>query len=210
MPFPIIGWAVGAAAVAVAGAVYKMWNNDEDSSNSNENKKCEYDPTILIGTQSSGKTILANWLAYNELKEDSLPTNFGIDIKEFLDYSGLHQDAQFWEDEIKKKKNVFYLFDVEKFLNKINYADNKYNKIVINQISFLTEYLKEKVTDKKIIIIGTHLDKIENKKTQEIITELKNEINLGKAKILFGSLISEEKATLLEKDIINILKEGIK
>ncbi|MCT7535988.1 hypothetical protein N5T95_10725 [Aliarcobacter cryaerophilus] len=54
------------------------------------------------------------------------------------------------------------------------------------------------------------MDKIENKKTQEIITELKNEINLGKAKILFGSLISEEKATLLEKDIINILKEGIK
>ena len=89
-------------------------------------------------------------------------------------------------------------------------AFKKYNEIVINQISFLTEYLREKVIDKKIIIIGTHLDKIENKKTQEIITELKNEINLGKAKILFGSLISEEKATLLEKDIINILKEGIK
>ena len=123
---------------------------------------------------------------------------------------GYHQDAQFWEDEIKKKKNVFYLFDLEKFLNQINYADKKYNEIVINQISFLTEYLREKVIDKKIIIIGTHLDKIENKKTQEIITELKNEINLGKAKILFGSLISEEKATLLEKDIINILKEGIK
>ncbi len=210
MPFPIIGLAVGALVAAAAAAGYKMWSDNEDSSNSNENKKCEYDPTILIGTQSSGKTNLANWLAYNELKKDSPPTNFGIDIKEFFDYSGLHRDAQLWEDEIKSKKNVFYLFDLEKFLNQINYADKKYNEIVINQISFLTEYLREKVIDKKIIIIGTHLDKIENKKTQEIITELKNEINLGKARILFGSLISEEKATLLEKDIINILKEGIK
>ena len=54
MPFPIIGWAVGAAAVAVAGVVYKMWNNDEDSSNSNENTKYEYDSTIIIGLQGSG------------------------------------------------------------------------------------------------------------------------------------------------------------
>ena len=48
MPFPIIGWAVGAAAVAVAGVVYKMWNNDEDSSNSNENTKYEKLERIFI------------------------------------------------------------------------------------------------------------------------------------------------------------------
>jgi hypothetical protein len=59
MPIPIIGWAVGALVAAAAAAGYKMWSDNEDSSNSNENKKCEYDPTILIGTQSSGKTILA-------------------------------------------------------------------------------------------------------------------------------------------------------
>gem|GEM_PF-2560601 len=206
MPIPIVGWAVIAIGTAVAGYVAKNFFEDDEP----ENTKFEYGSTILIGTQSSGKTNLANWLAYNELKEDSLPTNFGIDIKEFLDYSGLHQDAQLWEDEIKNKKNVFYLFDLEKFLNQINYADKKYNEIVINQISFLTEHLREKIIDKKIIIIGTHSDKIEKEKTQEIIAELKKQINLGKAKILCGSLINKEKATLLEKDIKDMLKEGIK
>lgn len=206
MPIPIVGWAVIALGTAVAGYVAKNFFEDDEP----ENKKFEYGSTILIGTQSSGKTNLANWLAYNKLKKDSPPTNFGIEIKEFFDYSGVYRDAQNWEDEIKSKKNVFYLFDLEKFLNQINYSDKKYNEIVINQISFLTEHLREKVIDKKIIIIGTHLDKIENKKTQEIISELKNEINLGKAKILFGSLKNEEKANLLEKDIKNILEEGIK
>ena len=196
MPIPLIGWAAIAAGTAIVGYVTTKFFSDEE-----ENTEFKYGSTILIGTQSSGKTNLVNWLASNELNKDSVPTNFEIHIKEFLDYSGLHQDAQFWEEQIQNKKNIFYLFDVEKFLNKINYADNKYNKIVINQISFLTEYLKEKVTDKKIIIIGTHLDKIEDKRTQEIVSELKSEINLGKAKILFGSLIDEYSATKLEKEI---------
>ena len=169
MPIPLIGWAAIAAGTAIVGYVTTKYFSDEE-----ENTEFKYGSTILIGTQSSGKTNLVNWLASNKLEKDSVPTNFEINIKEFIDYSGLHQDAQFWENEIKNKKNVFYLFDVEKFLNKISYADNKYNQIVINQISFLTEYLKEKITDKKIIIIGTHLDKIEDKITQEIVSELKS------------------------------------
>lgn len=43
MPIPMIGWAVGALVAAAAAAGYKMWSDNEDSSNSNENKKCEYD-----------------------------------------------------------------------------------------------------------------------------------------------------------------------
>ena len=84
---------------------------------------------FLMGTQSSGKTNLANWLAYNKLKKISPPTNFGIEIKEFFDYSGVYRDAQNWEDEIKSKK-CFYLFDLEKFLNQINYSDKNIMKLL--------------------------------------------------------------------------------
>ena len=42
MAIPIIGWAVGALVAAAAAAGYKMWSDNEDSSNSNENKKYEY------------------------------------------------------------------------------------------------------------------------------------------------------------------------
>ena len=88
MPFPIIGWAVGAAAVAVAGVVYKMWNNDEDSSNSNENTKYEYDSTIIIGPQQSGKTHLANWLNFGKLLDEYIPTTNEKQIGSFLDIRG--------------------------------------------------------------------------------------------------------------------------
>ena len=70
MPIPIVGWAVIALGTAVAGYVAKNFFEDDEP----ENKKFEYGSTILIGTQSSGKTILANWLAYNELKEKPLKT----------------------------------------------------------------------------------------------------------------------------------------
>ena len=88
MPFPIIGWAVGAAAVAVAGVVYKMWNNDEDSSNSNENTKYEYDSTIIIGPQRSGKTHLANWLNFGKLLDEYIQTTNEKQMGSFLDIRG--------------------------------------------------------------------------------------------------------------------------
>lgn len=210
MPISILGWAVGALVVAVAGAGYKWWNNDEDNSSSSENKKFEYGSTIIIGPQRSGKTHLANWLVDNKLLDEYIPTDYTMKIKDFLDYSGHYEDANYWENDIKDKINIFYLFDLKKFINQVNYenGNKKYNDVVINQISFFTEHLKEKVKDKRIIIIGTHFDKIDNAKAQEIVSELKNNnIDLGKARIIYGSLDNKENAYKLEQKIINVLKE---
>ena len=209
MPIPIIGWAVGAAAVAVAGAVYKMWNNDEDSSNSNENTKYEYDSTIIIGPQQSGKTHLANWLAHHKLLVEYIPTDYKMNINNFMDYSGHYEDAHYWENDIRDNKNIFYLFDLKKYIEKYSISNEEYNNVVVNQVSFLTEYLtkKDSFKSKKIIIIGTHLDKIDNNKAQQIVSELKSKISLGNAKILYGSLDNEANASKVEEKIINALKE---
>ncbi|MBY0540995.1 MAG: hypothetical protein K2P52_06225 [Campylobacterales bacterium] len=209
MPIPIIGAAI--VGVAIVGGIYKYFSEDEeDNASDNKNKKFEYGSTIIIGPQRSGKTHLANWLVDNKLLDEYIPTDYTMKIKDFLDYSGHYEDANYWENDIKDKTNIFYLFDLKKFINQVNYenGNKKYNDVVINQISFFTEHLKEKVKDKKIIIIGTHFDKIDNAKAQEIISKLKNNnIDLGKARIIYGSLDNKENAYKLEQKIINVLKE---
>jgi len=209
MAIPIIGWAVGALVAAAAAAGYKMWSDNEDSSNSNENKKCEYDPTIIIGLQRSGKTHLANWLAQHKLLVEYIPTDYKMNINNFMDYSGHYGDAHYWENDIRDNKNIFYLFDLKKYIEKYSILNEEYNNVVVNQVSFLTEYLtkKDSFKSKKILIIGTHLDKIDNNKAQQIVSELKSKISLGNAKILYGSLDNEANASKLEEKIINALKE---
>jgi len=118
MPFPIIGWALGALVVAAAGAGYKWWSDNEDSSNSNENKKYEYDPTIIIGPPQSGKTHLANWLADHILLDEYRPSNNPIKIGEFMDCSGHYEDAHYWENDIQDNKNIFYLLFLKKYIEK--------------------------------------------------------------------------------------------
>ena len=209
MAIPIIGWAVGALVAAAAAAGYKMWSDNEDSSNSNENKKCEYDPTIIIGLQGSGKTHLANWLAHHKLLVEYIPTDYKMNINNFMDYSGHYEDAHYWENDIRDNKNIFYLFDLKKYIEKYSISNEEYNNVVVNQVSFLTEYLTKKDSFKsnKILIIGTHLDKIDNNKAQQIVSELKSKISLGNAKILYGSLDNEANASKVEEKIINALKE---
>ena len=207
MPIPIIGWAVGAAAVAVAGAVYKMWNNDEDSSNSNENKKYEYDSTIIIGPPQSGKTHLANWLADHILLDKYIPSNNPIKIGEFTDTRGSEITVYDWEKLVKDKKNIFYLFDMKKFIDKEEYYKSTYDDIVIKHISIFIENFEPKgiMENKKFIVIGTHFDKIDDSKAQNIIDIIHEE--LGSLKIIYGSLVDILSAGKLEKEIKDIIKD---
>ena len=207
MPFPIIGWAVGAAAVAVAGVVYKMWNNDEDSSNSNENKKYEYDSTIIIGPPQSGKTHLANWLADHILLDKYIPSNNPIKIGEFTDTRGSEITVYDWEKLVKDKKNIFYLFDMKKFIDKEEYYKSTYDDIVIKHISIFIENFEPKgiMENKKFIVIGTHFDKIDDSKAQNIIDIIHEE--LGSLKIIYGSLVDILSAGKLEKEIKDIIKD---
>ena len=206
MPFPIIGWAVGAAAVAVAGVVYKMWNNDEDSSNSNENTKYEYDSTIIIGPQQSGKTHLANWLNFGKLLDEYIQTTNEKQIGSFLDIRGGEIQVNDWENKIKDKKNIFYLFDMKKFIDKKEYAKSTYDDIVIKHISIFIENFEPKgiMENKKFIVIGTHFDKIDDSKAQNIIDFIHEE--LGSLKIIYGSLVDIPSASKLKKEIDDILK----
>jgi flavodoxin len=187
------------AVLGGAYGVYKYYNDN----------KYEYDSTIIIGPQSSGKTHLANWLNENKLLDEYTPTTNKVKVGEFLDIRGGEIQAKDWENLIKNQKNIFYLFDMKKYLTKEEYAKSKYNEIVINHISFFTEYLERKgsMLKKKLIIIGTHLDKIKDSEMQDIIDTLQGDIDLNDSKIICGSLLDEERAKKLENEIIKILKE---
>lgn len=207
MPIPLLGW----AGIATATAIFSyFFMNDEKPTT--EEKQDYYEPTIILGPQASGKTHLANWLARQELLNEYKATNNSIKIGEFLDTRGGEIQVKTWEDLIKDQKNIFYLFDMESFLVKKEYAKSKYNEIVIRHISFFTEYLEKKgsMSAKKLIIIGTHLDKIDNSKAQDIIGTLQKEIDLVDTKIIYGSLLDKEKAQKLEEEIKMILQEGTK
>ena len=171
MPFPIIGWAVGALVAAAAAAGYKMWSDNEDSSNSNENTKYEYDSTIIIGPQKSGKTHLANWLNFGKLLDEYIQTTNEKQIGSFLDIRGGEIQVNDWENKIKDKKNIFYLFDMKKFIDKKEYAKSTYDDIVIKHISIFIENFEPKgiMENKNFIVIGTHFDKIDDSKAQNII-----------------------------------------
>lgn len=209
MPIPMI-WAAGAAVLAVAGAAYAYFKDDKDESNDSKNKRFKYGSTILIGPQGAGKTHLANWLNDNKLLNDYNPTTNKIKVGEFLDIRGGEIQARDWENLIINQKNIFYLFDMEKFLAKKEYAKSKYDEIVFKHITFFTEYLEKKgsMLNKKLIIIGTHLDKINNSKIQNIIDTLQEEINSRDTEIIYGSLLNEKEAKKLEEEIIKILEKG--
>lgn len=204
MPIPIVGWAVIALGTAVAGYLAKNFFEDDEP----ENKKFEYGSTILIGTQSSGKTKLANWINNNQLSDEYKPTMNNITIGNFLDLPGYEHKKHEWENLIKEKENIFYLFDMERFFNKQKYVESTYDDIVIKHISFFTEYLIKKgsMENKKLIVIGTHLDKINEENAQFIINTLHKEEILNSAKIVYGSLLNRENIQKLEKNIIDILE----
>lgn len=171
----------------------------------------KYGKTIVLGTYASGKTNLIHWLINNELPKEYLPTNFEKQIKEFIDSTGAEYNVKNWEESIKDKKNIFYLFNMEKFFKEDIYSEDnnhiKYNEIVIYQISLLTEHFREKTKNKKILIIGTHFDKLSSmQEAQTIITTIDKEVNLNNAKIIYGSLINGYKANNIENEIKEFLK----
>ncbi|MCG3674459.1 hypothetical protein [Aliarcobacter butzleri] len=168
-----------------------------------------YGDSIVLGSRASGKTQFVNWICNRVILKDYLPTNNFYEIKNFTDSSGQEEDVKLWEEKIKKKNTIFYLFDVEKFLKNKKYTSSlkySYKDIVINQISLLNEHFNSLVKDKKVIIVGTFEDKITSKMdVQKVISKIKEEVALGDTKIIIGSLIDQEKAQKLEDAIINIM-----
>jgi ABC-type branched-subunit amino acid transport system ATPase component len=179
----------------------------------NKDKSKIKEPTILIGPQGAGKTHLVNWLSKHNILDEYNPTMCDISNGNFLDIPGYEKKTESWENLIKDFKNIFYLFDMEKFLTNTPYTNaSGYKQMVINHITFFTEHLDPKketgsiMQGKQLFIIGTHLDKISNERTIEIIETFQNEkIQLGDTKIVYGSLLNEEQAKKLEEDIEKLI-----
>lgn len=201
MPIPLIP-VVAIGAVAATGALTAyIFNKNKPKKNPPVNP---YKNTILLGPVASGKTCLANWLGKKELSDKKYePTNNDIEINGIFDLSGAEFKVNDWERLIKNKENIFYLFDMEKFSNRVPYAEKTYDTIVEFQISLLTEEFAEAIRYKKVIIIGTHYDKIDEKTGNNIINELSSILN--GVKIIFGSLFDKQSAKELQSNIDKLI-----
>ena len=96
---------------------------------------------------------------------------------------------------------------MKKFIDKKEYAKSTYDDIVIKHISIFIENFEPKgiMENKNFIVIGTHFDKIDDSKAQNIIDIIHEE--LGSLKIIYGSLVDILSAGKLEKEIKDIIKD---
>lgn len=196
MPIPLL---IGApVAFLASGAFWFLYSLFKDES-------------FYIGPPGSGKTSLVNFLHKGELLEEYNPTNNANQIGCMYDLGG---DETFvnnhWEKLIKNKKYAYlvYVFSVDDYLkNEITDLDNNrtYQKLV-----YLHLYTLKSINNlnKKIIVIGTHIDKLANKKEdlQKISKDLNNNINIDVTKLVFGSLANKDGAVTLKEDIEKALK----
>ncbi|WP_419677392.1 hypothetical protein ACN2EN_05760 [Aliarcobacter lanthieri] len=193
-----------------------IYNSVEEQAKSTYSSTMEnilgiYGNSIFLGTHVSGKTTLITWLSSKQLIKEYQPTEIEINSKKLYDISGSEDKVKDWENYIKNKDNIFYLFDLYKFLNKSIYDDSnlniKYDDLVLNHISFITEHLSKKIKYKKLIVVGTHIDMLTSKQeAQDIVKYIRNQIDCGKAIFINGSLVNEENATKLKESLDKALK----
>ncbi|BAK70529.1 hypothetical protein [Aliarcobacter butzleri] len=161
---------------------------------------------FCIGPPASGKTTLVNFIHNKKLIESHIPTNQATEVGKMLELGG---DETFvknhWERLMNddKYKYVVYVFSTADYIkNYIIDADNQktYQKIVYLHLYFLKNINKAK---KKIIIVGTHVDKLSNEKEiiQKISKDLNNVIDVTLTKIFFGSFKDIDDAKIIASDV---------
>lgn len=154
------------AAAAAAAAAYKYWSDDDSDENNNHN----LGDFAVWGQPDSGKTTFISRLKDEDITPDNkkqttskvLHTNIilkGGDeknyiIKELVDLPGSRDRLNDWLKEVESKSNIFYIVD----LNKLSKTDENYSSKVKSDIKKTVDKIKSEGKDKRVKIIGTHLD----------------------------------------------------
>lgn len=171
--------------------------------------------SFYIGPIASGKSTLVGFIRDGKIVKEYQPTNAPIKYDKMLDLGG---DESVFENHLEKlvkgdKYNyAFYIFSTEDYLkNNIAALEKniRYQKLVELHLKNLRTLNK---LNKKVIIVGTHIDKISNEKEniQKIRKDLTNSIDTNLSRIVFGSLKNKDNAKLLLKEIevsLNDLKK---
>ncbi len=200
MPLPYI---LGAAGVYLAKKAYDYITED-DTKDSYSYQKPSWDKnTIVIGPKGSGKTMLANLLADQEidvLQPTMEKTTVGWCIS---DYPGdEHYVDTVWADAIKETECCLYVFDLKSYDDDIIYENYNYPKLVLWHIDLIYEWIKNTPQYHKpqFIVIGTHSDALTKEVSNRILSGIKSELNKRNKEISINAydLLKTDSKTLIK------------
>lgn len=115
----------------------------------------------LVGPKASGKTTLFYFLIKGKFEKKHDSTQESENIADCFDMPGQESSVlSEWQKGIEAKEWCLYVFDTSKYYKKSRYSTHKnenetYDEIVKLHLNLINGYKKN-----KIIIIGTHTDKI--------------------------------------------------
>jgi len=172
MPLPLLIWVAIAAASAIGGAAAgaALVSDDEDLDDE------EDIDIVILGPNTTGKTTLANFIAYgsgpeeNEEGEasiypDILPAFRSLELKalemkigQVMDVPGSKGRYESWEQCIRKGGIVLYLLRIDNLMK----DEKGYTPRIREDVGQIGKWLKNNKKDYPVFIIGTHCDKIDN------------------------------------------------
>lgn len=147
----------------------------------------------LIGPKYSGKTTLAYLMEDGKLKNDTESTEEKTNISnKCIDLPGTKAYISLeWEAAVKAQEYTLYIFDLKNFDDNIMYEGNNYEKTILFQLDMALDWTE----NSKLIIIGTHLDKVGIELGHSISNKIKSKLqNRGRdsVKIVTGALNDEQ------------------
>jgi hypothetical protein len=152
----------------------------------------------LIGPKYSGKTTLAHLMENGKLINDTVSTEEKTKIsRKCIDLPGTKAYiSSEWEAAVKGQEYTLYVFDLKKFADNIMYEENNYQETILFQLDMVLDWTE----NSKLIIIGTHLDKVGSELGHSISNEIKSKLlNRGRdsVKIVTGALNNVQSAEKL-------------
>ncbi|SNR58933.1 GTPase domain-containing protein [Lutibacter flavus] len=222
MPIPIFVY-IAAALVGGAGGVVTVYQYRKEIKKYFTGKDI-----VILGESRVGKTTLHKYLRYGELVKEHIGTNRAENVKknvyklkglklkiaEGKDVPG-QKDFQYeWKPLFVNGDICFYLFNSVE----VSQNNNDTIKAINSSLYHIGNWKKEAEKDMRVILIGTHMDKINNigdynkSNIQELHKDLRKKLDIGlidgdiKASEFFlGNLFDKEERKVLMSEILNYL-----
>lgn len=185
----------------------------------------------IAGGRGNGKTTLFDYLSNQSVSGQRTPTqsknqvaqktikinDVSVDLSRCYDVGGSEASYQQWVEEIKKADFLFYLFNIKKIID----VDFDYQNQMRKELSYISKVVRDKKAENqefKIILVGTHADKVSLSRNDFHAFEkmvwakpiLKEAIialgGKGQCQIVLGSLASNNSAKMLVDSIFKSMK----
>jgi GTPase SAR1 family protein len=222
VPIPILVYAA-AAIVGGVGGVVTVYNYRKEIKNYFNGKDI-----VILGESRVGKTTLHKYLRQGELVKEHIGTNrtenvkknvfklkgLKLKIAEGKDVPGQKDFQDEWKSLFVNSDICFYLFNSFE----VSQNNNDTIKEINSSLYHIGNWKKDAKKDMRVILIGTHMDKINNigdynkSNIQELHKDLRKKLEIGlieggiiASEFFLGNLIEKDEREVLMSEVLNYL-----